>query len=126
MNVSLVIHPDKATHARAPEAFDLLKKVSLYAHRSKECLTLSPPLQAAAELSEKEKRLDIDSTIMFARTELLKAAGISLNTPDDDPHISRMQPSYKEQLQKKVKDLLIDEEVRRRRFVHSTMNPIVF
>jgi len=94
--LSLFIHPDKTTHPKASDAFDLLKK-------------------AAAELSEKEKRLDIDSTMMFARTELLKAAGIPSGTPDSDPRISRMTPGYKEQLQESVKKLLIDEELRRRR-----------
>jgi len=54
---------------------------------------------------------------MFARTELLKAAGIPSGTPDSDPRISRMAPSYKEQLQESVKKLLIDEELRRRRCV---------
>lgn len=54
---------------------------------------------------------------MFARTELLKAAGIPSSTQDNDPRISRMTPSYKEQLQERVKKLLIDEELRRRRYV---------
>ncbi|KAF8312509.1 chaperone regulator [Clavulina sp. PMI_390] len=94
--LSLFIHPDKATHPRAPDAFDLLKK-------------------AAAELSEKEKRLDIDSTIAYARNEVLKAASIPTSTADNDVKILAMQPSFKEQLQKKVKDLLFDEELRKRR-----------
>lgn len=53
---------------------------------------------------------------MFARTELLKAAGIPSSTLDSDPRISRMAPAYKEQLQEGVKKLLIDEELRRRRY----------
>ncbi|KAF9506891.1 hypothetical protein BS47DRAFT_1333612 [Hydnum rufescens UP504] len=94
--LSLFIHPDKTPHPRAPDAFDLLKK-------------------AESELSDKEKRLDIDSTILFARTEVLKSHSIPTSTPDSDPRIAYLKPSLKEQVRIKTKELLIDEELRRRR-----------
>lgn len=34
LNLLIVIHPDKCPHARAPEAFDLLKKVRIYQRSS--------------------------------------------------------------------------------------------
>ena len=74
-------------------------------------------LQAESELSDKEKRLDIDSTILFARTEVLKSHSIPSSTPDSDPRIAYLKPSLKEQVRAKTKELLIDEELRRRRSV---------
>lgn len=94
--LSLFIHPDKTSHPKAPDAFDLLKK-------------------AESELSDKDKRLDIDSTILFARTEILKALSIPASAPDNDPRLFRLEPSLKDQIRQKTKELLIDEELRRRR-----------
>ncbi|KAG1887005.1 DnaJ-domain-containing protein [Suillus subluteus] len=80
--LSLFIHPDKTPHARAPDAFDLLKK-------------------AESELSDTAKREALDATIAEARLQLLR----------------RLVPSFKVQLRAKVKDLLIEEEVRRRKAI---------
>ncbi|EIW57551.1 DnaJ-domain-containing protein [Trametes versicolor FP-101664 SS1] len=96
--LSLFIHPDKTSHARAPEAFDLLKK-------------------AESELSDKQKREELDAVIHQARAILLKALTLPLNTRDDDPRLKSLTPPWKQQLLTKAKEMLIDEEVRRRKAV---------
>ncbi|KAA1467644.1 DnaJ-domain-containing protein [Dentipellis sp. KUC8613] len=96
--LSLFIHPDKTPHPRAPEAFDLLKK-------------------AEAELTESTKREELDATITQARGVLLKGLGLPLSTTDDNAKLKGLTPPFKEQLRAKSKELLIDEEVRRRKAI---------
>lgn len=96
--LSLFIHPDKAKHAHAPEAFDLLKK-------------------AESELSDPGKREELDAIIKEARTQLLKSLSLPTNTPDDDQRLKELDPPYKTQLRQVSKTTLIEEEVRRRRAV---------
>ncbi|KAF8486132.1 DnaJ-domain-containing protein [Russula ochroleuca] len=96
--LSLFIHPDKCTHARAPEAFDVLKK-------------------AENELGDTAKREDLDAAINQARLTLLKELSLPTSTPDDHPRLKGLTPPFKAQLRQKSKELLIEEEVRRRRAV---------
>ncbi|KAH9850373.1 hypothetical protein C2E23DRAFT_836253 [Lenzites betulinus] len=97
-HLSLFIHPDKTSHARAPEAFDLLKK-------------------AESELSDKAKRDELDAVIHQARAVLLKSHNLPPNTPDDEPRVKALTPPWKQQFLAKAKEMLIDEEVRRRKAV---------
>ncbi|THH33242.1 hypothetical protein EUX98_g963 [Antrodiella citrinella] len=96
--LSLFIHPDKTSHVRAPDAFDLLKK-------------------AESELSDKAKREELDAVIKQARIELLREMTLPTNLTDDDSKLSGLTPSWKEQMRAKAKEMLIDEEVRRRKAV---------
>jgi len=96
--LSLFIHPDKTQHPRAPDAFDFLKK-------------------AESELSDPAKREEMDATINQARAILLKGLYLPTNTPDDNPKLKELNPPYKVQLRAKSKELLIDEEVRRRKAI---------
>ncbi|KAI0331922.1 DnaJ-domain-containing protein [Cubamyces sp. BRFM 1775] len=96
--LSLFIHPDKTSHPRAPDAFDLLKK-------------------AESDLSDKTKREELDAVISQARAILLKAQNLPLNTRDDDPRLKELTPPWRQQFLAKAKELLIDEEVRRRKAV---------
>lgn len=95
-NLSLFIHPDKASHPRASEAFDLLKK-------------------AESDLSDKPKREELDSVYVQARALVLKSLSLPLTIDDDDARLSVLQPGFQERLQQQTKELLIDEEVRRRK-----------
>jgi len=97
-----VIHPDKAKHERAPEAFDRLKK-------------------AESELSDKEKRENLDGVIKAARNEILKALQLPTTAGDDHPKLKTLKPPFKEQLWAKSKEMLIDEELRRRRAIKVQM-----
>ncbi|KAI0044039.1 DnaJ-domain-containing protein [Auriscalpium vulgare] len=96
--LSLFIHPDKTPHPRAPEAFDILKK-------------------AENELSDAAKREELDAAIKQARTLLLKDLTLPPTTPDDSPKLKDLRPPFKQQLRAKSRELLIEEEVRRRQAV---------
>jgi len=96
--LSLFIHPDKTPHERAPEAFDILKK-------------------AESELSDKPKREELDAIIHQARSLIFKSLSIPLSTSDTDPIIKTLDPPLKVQIRTQTKELLIDEEVRRRKAV---------
>ncbi|BGP19276.1 hypothetical protein JCM10213_008206 [Rhodosporidiobolus nylandii] len=108
---SLLIHPDKLKHPRGIEAFDLLKK-------------------AQAELSDPEKKKPLDEVISDARMLILRAIGLPRDTPDDHeklrpPHMGggpgKGDEDLKERVKKKTKELLIEEELRRRRVNKMTM-----
>ena len=48
---------------------------------------------------------------------VLKTNNLSPNIALDDPKVKALVPSFREQLRKATKDMLIDEEVRRRKYV---------
>ncbi|KIJ13457.1 hypothetical protein PAXINDRAFT_100703 [Paxillus involutus ATCC 200175] len=107
--LSLFIHPDKTPHPRASDAFDILKK-------------------AEAELSETTKRVELDATIASARSTLLRSLSLPPNLTDDDPRIKNLASDptmvaqglttpWKLMLREKVKEVLIDEELRRRKAI---------
>ncbi|KAJ7928922.1 hypothetical protein B0H13DRAFT_2544862 [Mycena leptocephala] len=96
--LSLVIHPDKTPHPRAPEAFDLLKK-------------------AESELSDKDKRENIDAVIAQSRSLILKSLSLPLTTPSTDPALRRLDPSFRVRMRTQTKELLIEEELRRRKAI---------
>ncbi|KAJ3922133.1 DnaJ-domain-containing protein [Lentinula edodes] len=91
--LSLFIHPDKTPHPRAPDAFDILKK-------------------AESELSEKAKRDELDALLSQARTLLVREMGwSSMNSKA----IKEIEAIWRERVRAKTKELLIDEELRRRK-----------
>ncbi|PPQ99148.1 hypothetical protein CVT24_009338 [Panaeolus cyanescens] len=96
--ISLFIHPDKCPHERAPEAFDILKK-------------------AESELSDEKKREELDATIRYARNSLLKELNLPTSIPNSDPRLQDLNPSFKTRLRAHSKQMLIDEEVRRRKAI---------
>ncbi|KAL0574991.1 DnaJ subfamily C member 8 [Marasmius crinis-equi] len=96
--LSLFIHPDKTPHERAPEAFDLLKK-------------------AETDLSDKTKREELDAVINQARIMVLKALSLPSSTPPDDAELKNLEPPFKARLRAQSKELLIDEELRRRKAI---------
>ncbi|KAF5342039.1 hypothetical protein D9611_001786 [Ephemerocybe angulata] len=100
--LSLFIHPDKCPHARAPEAFDLLKK-------------------AETEVSDKAQREELDAVIKQARNLLLKSMELPLTIAPNDPKLQGLVPPFKVRLRAKSKDLLIEEEVRRRKALKMNM-----
>ncbi|KAJ7285106.1 chaperone regulator [Mycena rebaudengoi] len=97
--LSLVIHPDKTPHPRAPEAFDILKK-------------------AESELSDEPKRENLDAIMAQARALVLKALSLPPSTPPADPALRRVaNPPFQVRLRAQAKELLIEEELRRRKAV---------
>ncbi|KAF8740100.1 hypothetical protein AX14_008728 [Amanita brunnescens Koide BX004] len=96
--ISLFIHPDKCPHPRAPEAFDLLKK-------------------AESDLSDKAKREELDAVINQARILVLKALSLPTTTLDSDPQLKGIDPPFRVRMRAQSKELLIEEEVRRRKAI---------
>ncbi|XP_006459090.1 hypothetical protein AGABI2DRAFT_66229 [Agaricus bisporus var. bisporus H97] len=97
--LSLFIHPDKAQHARAPEAFDILKK-------------------AESELSDKNKREELDAIMNQARIEILKSYNLPTTLAHNDPSLRDIvKPSFRVRVRARAKDILIEEEVRRRKAI---------
>lgn len=76
-------------------------------------------MQAESELSDKAKREELDAVIRQARVMLLKAMTLPTTLEDNDPKLDDLTPPWKEQIRIKSKELLIDEEVRRRKSVIS-------
>lgn len=71
--------------------------------------------QAESELSDKAKREELDALIAEARLVILKAHSLPSSTQDEDPKLKELNPPFREQLRAKTKEMLIDEEVRRRK-----------
>ncbi|KAJ4494793.1 hypothetical protein C8J55DRAFT_497671 [Lentinula edodes] len=102
--LSLFIHPDKTPHPRAPDAFDILKK-------------------AESELSEKAKRDELDALLSQARTLLVREMGWSSMNNKAIKEIEASEEVtalggvkvWRERVRAKTKELLIDEELRRRK-----------
>jgi DnaJ family protein C protein 8 len=87
--------------------------------RSPQSTTIKHALQAESELSEGKKREELDAAITQARVLLLRAHNIPATVADDDSRIKSLKPPYKDQLRTKAKEILIEEEVRRRTYVVS-------
>ncbi|POY76252.1 hypothetical protein BMF94_0447 [Rhodotorula taiwanensis] len=137
---SLLIHPDKLKHPRGIEAFDLLKKVRLNStlhvrgtgrrrRRNQPRLTLLLPWarkqkQAQTELSDPEKRKPLDETLQDARMLVLREIGLPRETPDDHEKLNppaMKDPDLKERVRRKAKEIMIDDELRKRRVQKMTM-----
>lgn len=72
-------------------------------------------LQAESELSDEKRREEIDAVVLQARSLVLKSHNLSPSIDDDDPKVKELLPPFKTQLRAKSKELLIEEEVRRRK-----------
>ena len=79
-------------------------------------LTILVP-QAESELSDETKREELDAVIKQGRVFLLKNMNLPTTLEDSDPRLKGLTPPWKEQLRAKAKELLIEEEVRRRKYV---------
>lgn len=87
---SLLIHPDKTKNVLAPDAFDRLKK-------------------AQAELSDEKKRERLDEAIADARMLLIRERKWTVDTPE------LKSEAFKVDWREKTKEVLIDNELRRRK-----------
>lgn len=95
---SLLIHPDKVKHERAVEAFDLLKK-------------------ASSHLLDEDKRKALDETVLDARLMVLKELNLPFSTAHDDPRLNNLTPSWDERVRGATKELMVDDELRRRKAI---------
>ena len=67
-------------------------------------------------MSDKDKREELDAVIRQARISLLKELSLPTSISDNDDRLHGLQPSFKAQLRQKSKELLIEEEVARRKY----------
>lgn len=95
---SLMIHPDKVSHPKARDAFDLLKK-------------------AETDLMDTGRRAFLNSVIDEAKFEVKKAQPLTM-APTDPFYTS---PVYKTLVKQKTKDLLIETELRKRKLMRKEM-----
>lgn len=87
---SLLIHPDKTKNPQAPDAFDRLKK-------------------AQAELSDEKKRERLDEAIADARMLLIRERKWTVDNPE------LKTDEFARDWREKTKEVLIDNELRRRK-----------
>lgn len=87
---SLLIHPDKTSNPRAPDAFDRLKK-------------------AQAELSDEKARTRLDEAIADARALLMRERKWNVDNPE------LRTAAFAKDWREKTKEVLIDNELRRRK-----------
>jgi DnaJ family protein C protein 8 len=76
-------------------------------------------MQAESELSDKAKREELDAVINEARSQVLKALNLPTSTTDSDPRLQDLDPPFQVRLRAQSKQLLIDEELWRRKWVSS-------
>jgi DnaJ family protein C protein 8 len=93
---SLLIHPDKTSNPRAPDAFDRLKK-------------------AQTELSDEKHRERLDEAIADARMLLIREKKWTIDTPE------LQGDAFKVEWREKAKEVLIDNEMRRRKQIKAQM-----
>jgi len=78
--------------------------------------------QAESELSDKNKREELDAVIIQARIELLRTFNLPTSLTDSDPKLREIgDPPFKVRVRAKAKEMLIDEEVRRRKYVFDSI-----
>ena len=75
-----------------------------------------PREQAESELSDEKQREELDAIVKQARNLVLKNLNLPTTIKDDDARLKDVAPPFKQQLRAKSKELLIDEEVRRRKY----------
>jgi DnaJ family protein C protein 8 len=87
---SLLIHPDKTSNPRAPDAFDRLKK-------------------AQTELMDEKHRERLDSSIADARMLLIRERKWTVDSPE------LQSDEFRKAWREKTKQVLVDDELRRRK-----------
>jgi len=93
---SLLIHPDKTSNPRAPDAFDRLKKAQL-------------------ELMDEKHRTRLDEAIADARMLLMRENKWTTDSPE-----TRTE-EFKGQWRDKTREVLVDNELRRRKQLRAQM-----
>jgi len=72
--------------------------------------------QAESDLTDKAKREELDAIIHQSRSMVLKSLSLPTSISDDDDRLKGIDPPFKTRLRLQSKDLLIEEEVRRRKY----------
>lgn len=70
--------------------------------------------QAEAELSDEKKREALDAALRAARVDTLKLMNLPTSISDDDHRLDDVRLSFKEKLRLRCKQILVEDEARRR------------
>ena len=95
---SLLIHPDKTSNPRAPDAFDRLKKAQI-------------------ELMDEKIRVRLDECIADARMLLMRERKLTV----DSEEVKNPDKDFREAWRRKTIEVLVDNEQRRRKQVKAQM-----
>ncbi|CAD6563999.1 MAG: hypothetical protein ASARMPREDX12_004331 [Alectoria sarmentosa] len=95
---SLLIHPDKTSNPRAPDAFDRLKK-------------------AQTELMDEKQRTTLDECIADARMLLMRERKLTV----DSEEVKSPDKEFREAWRRKTVEVLVDNEQRRRKQIKAQM-----
>ncbi|KAL2044309.1 hypothetical protein N7G274_003014 [Stereocaulon virgatum] len=95
---SLLIHPDKTTNPRAPDAFDRLKK-------------------AQTDLMDEKARTNLDECIADARMLLMRERKLTV----DSEEVKNPDKEFKDAWRRKTVEVLVDNEQRRRKQIKAQM-----
>lgn len=95
---SLLIHPDKTSNPRAPDAFDRLKK-------------------AQNELMDEKQRTTLDECIADARMLLMRERKLTV----DSEEVKNPDKDFREAWRRKTVEVLVDNEQRRRKQIKAQM-----
>jgi DnaJ homolog subfamily C member 8 len=71
-------------------------------------------MQAEAELSDEKKREALDAALKQAKIDTLKSMSLPISISDDDHRLQDVLSTFKQNLRLRSKQLLIEEEARRR------------
>ncbi|TNY17512.1 chaperone regulator [Rhodotorula diobovata] len=83
-----------------------------------------PGANAQIELSDSTKRKNLDETLQDARMLVLREVGLPRDAPDDHELLrppKMRDPDLRERVRRKAKEIIIDDELRKRRLQKMTM-----
>jgi len=89
----------------------------------------APRPQAQVELGDSTKRKNLDETLKDARMLVLREIGLPRDAPDDHELLrppKMRDPDLKERVKRKAKEIIIDDELRKRRCVVRSRPSAVF
>ncbi|RSH92735.1 hypothetical protein EHS25_008181 [Saitozyma podzolica] len=130
---SLLIHPDKYKHEQGHEVslrrlLGTIQSIRVPVRNRPQGLAVGTAVgtavafdfmkKAEGQLSEPSKRAEIDAIMTHSRTLVLKSilgTGYSIGIADTDPRLANLTPSFDLQIRAKAKEVLIEDELSRRR-----------
>lgn len=62
-----------------------------------------------------EQRATLDEVVMSARIMILQELKLPSDIGNDDARLADLQPTLEERVRKRTKELMVDDELRRRR-----------
>jgi DnaJ family protein C protein 8 len=112
---SLLIHPDKVKDRKCDAYLTMPNPSDAQTSTARAETAFSLLKQASTHLLDEERRKNLDETVMAARILCLKELGLPSNITADDERLNDVVPSFDERVRKGTKEIMIDDELRKRR-----------